>query len=73
MRNLSSSPTSVNSAPLSHATRRQINARATCPWCGSSMYLNRAGTRLQCADSIHCAGTMPADRALLEENHKQEV
>lgn len=73
MRNLSSSPTRVNSVPLSQITRRQINARATCPWCGSPMHLNRAGTRLQCTDIIHCAGTMPAGRRLLEENHKQEV
>ncbi len=58
MRNLSSSPTRVNSAPLSKATRRQFTARATCPWCGSPMYLNRAGIRLQCADASRCGGVV---------------
>jgi NADH pyrophosphatase NudC (nudix superfamily) len=51
-------PSVVNSAPLSQRTRRQFNARATCPWCGSPMYLNRAGTRLQCADVSRCAGVI---------------
>lgn len=61
MRKLSSSPTAVNSSrptSLPLHTRRQINARATCPWCGSQMYLNRTGTRLQCSDSVHCAGVL---------------
>jgi len=66
MRKLSSSPTAVNSsrASLSLRTRRQINARAICPWCGSQMHLNRAGTRLQCVDSVHCAGVLPAEQIL---------
>ena len=53
-------PPAVNSAPASlpSQNRRHINARATCPWCGAPMHLNRAGTRLLCSDSIHCAGVV---------------
>jgi len=51
-------PPAVNSASLPIQVRRQINARATCPWCGAPMHLNRAGTRLLCSDSIHCAGVV---------------
>jgi len=47
---------SVASVPL--YIRHQIEARAVCPWCGSSMYLDRSGNRLLCVDSIHCAGVM---------------
>ncbi|MSR83253.1 MAG: hypothetical protein EXS58_10075 [Candidatus Latescibacteria bacterium] len=66
MAKLAAYPSFVNSAPpsLPSHIRRQINARATCPWCGSPMHLNRAGTRLQCVDSIHCAGVLAAERNL---------
>ena len=61
MAKLAVCPSPVNSAPptLPHQIRRQFTARATCPWCGSPMYLNRAGTRLQCADAERCGGVRP--------------
>ena len=51
--------------------RRRINARSVCPWCGSEMYLDRAGERLLCADSIHCAGVVTADQGVSETDNKQ--
>lgn len=52
------SPVNPSAASVPLYIRRQIEAQAVCPWCGSSMYLDRSGSRLLCVDSIHCAGVM---------------
>ena len=54
------------STSISPDERRQINARALCPWCGSQMYLDRTGQRLLCVDTIHCAGVLDADQEIQE-------
>ena len=52
------------SASLSLDERRQINARAVCPWCGARMFLDRTGQRLLCVDVIYCAGVLDASQAI---------
>ena len=74
MSKVSSLPRPVNptlSVSLPLHIRRQINGRAICPWCGSQMYLDRAGDRLLCTDSVHCAGVMSATQALAEIHEQQ--
>ena len=56
----------IDGCPLPLHIRRQLNARAVCPWCSGSMYLNPSGDRLLCADLIHCASVTPVDMELVE-------
>lgn len=42
------------------AAKRQKHRVPLCPHCAhNTMYLNRAGTRWQCADGAACGFTMP--------------
>ena len=56
----------IDGHPLPLHIRRQLNARAVCPWCSGSMYLTPSDDRLLCADLIHCAGVTPVDAKLVE-------
>lgn len=72
MGNVSAFSASVN-LPIpaqSLKERRRIESSAVCPWCGSSMYLDRTGERLLCANSITCAGVMMVDQAIPEIGNK---
>ena len=64
MKNLAVLPDPVNHPPPSPPlhTRRLINARAICPFCGYGMYLDRLGTRLLCVDSTVCAGVLSVEQ-----------